>query len=57
VLRRATATFTAYLSRVTFAELGVDGLENPAAPGATAMDEPFVVAEQLEPVPSGHSGS
>jgi len=51
VLRRAAATFTAYLSRVTFSELAADGI----GPAAThpAMEEPFVVAEKLETVPVG----
>jgi Rrf2 family nitric oxide-sensitive transcriptional repressor len=57
VLRRATATFTAYLSRVTFAELGSDGLGAPQSNAPSVMDEPFVVAEQLEPVPTGHPHS
>jgi Rrf2 family nitric oxide-sensitive transcriptional repressor len=53
VLRRATATFTAYLARVTFAELGSDGLARTESEPPSAIDEPFVVAEQLEPVTSG----
>jgi Rrf2 family transcriptional regulator, nitric oxide-sensitive transcriptional repressor len=55
VLRRANATFTAYLARVTFAELGADGV-GPAASASTpaAAVEPVVVAEQLEPAPAGH---
>jgi Rrf2 family nitric oxide-sensitive transcriptional repressor len=52
VLRRAAATFTAYLSRVTFAELSVDG-PGPAAT-SQAMEEPFVVAEHIDPVPAGN---
>ena len=38
VLRRATATFTAYLSRVTFAELGADGVGDPATSSAPAKN-------------------
>jgi Rrf2 family nitric oxide-sensitive transcriptional repressor len=55
VLRRAAATFTAYLARVTFAELGADGIGPAAAP--QTMEQPFLVAEKLEPVPAGHPGS
>jgi Rrf2 family transcriptional regulator, nitric oxide-sensitive transcriptional repressor len=53
VLRRAAGTFTAYLARVTFSELAADGLGPASAPSA-AMEQPFVVAEKLEPVPAGH---
>lgn len=53
VLRRAAATFTAYLSRVTFAEIAADGI-GPAATQPAAAEQP--VAETLEPEPVGHPG-
>lgn len=54
VLRRANATFTAYLARVTFAELGADGIGTASNAAPATSEEPFIVAEQLEPVPAGH---
>jgi Rrf2 family nitric oxide-sensitive transcriptional repressor len=55
VLRRAAGTFTAYLARVTFTELAADGLGPAAEP--PVMEQPFVVAEKLVPVPAGHTGA